>query len=203
MPDTSTFSGLPVPLYSEDADLPVALGDFRSSLEPRIVLQAESVADMQDRYGATPPGTIVSVPSTPAVYQKTPAGANSWRVISEDTGWQTFPGSIWKPNWANVSSGWRRVNGFTMVDIGATYTGPQVDAPSSGNIPDIDVLTLPSNVAPVHQRVPTNFLASSPGTMLAYVNGLVSITHIYSNGALNNNTTLTASFIYARGESDL
>jgi hypothetical protein len=54
----------------------------------------------------------------------------------------------------------------TMIDIGATYTGPQIVAPSSGNIDDLDVLTLPSNVAPVHQRVPTQYLASSPGSLV-------------------------------------
>jgi len=203
MPDTSTYSGLPVPLYSEDADLPVALGDFRESIEPRINLVAESVADMQDRYGGVPAGTLVSVPDIPAIYQKLVTLTNTWRVVSEDTGWNTFSGAVWADDWSNVSSGWRRVNGFTMVDIGATYTGAQIDAPSSGNIPDLDVMTLPSNVAPVHQRISANFLASSPGTIVAYVNQLVSISHVYPNGALNNSTTLTASFVYARGETDI
>lgn len=198
MPDTSSYSGLPVPLLSESANLPDALLRFREALDSHIVLFAESVSDMTARFGSASAGTLVSIPSLPAVYQKLSSTANTWRVASEDTGWQSFSSGVWAANWTDVGSGWRRLNGMTLVDLRATWTGDQVDAPSTGNIPDLPVMTLPSGVNPVHQQVPSNFLASSPGTLVAYVAGNVAITHIYSNGALNNGTTLTASFSFAR-----
>jgi len=120
MPDTSSYSGLPVPLLSEAANLPAALTDFRDDLEPHIVLFATSVSDMTSSYGAAPLGTVVSIPSIPAMYQKVASG---WRVTSEDTGWQTIADANFEADWDNISSAWRRVNGYTMVDIRATFTG--------------------------------------------------------------------------------
>jgi len=196
MPDTSSYSGLPVPLLSEAANLPAALTDFRDDLEPHIVLFATSVSDMTSSYGAAPLGTVVSIPSIPAMYQKVASG---WRVTSEDTGWQTIADANFEADWDNISSAWRRVNGYTMVDIRATFTGVTVNAPDTGGIPDIPILTLPSGVNPVHQQIPGTFLASSPGVFVAYVSGSVEITHLYPNGSLNNLTNLTASLIFARG----
>lgn len=196
MPDTSSYSGLPVPLLSEAANLPAALTDFRDDLDPHIVLFATSVSDMTSSYGAAPVGTMISIPSIPAVYQKVASG---YRVVSEDTGWQTIPDANFEADWDNISSGWRRVNGFTMVDIRATYTGTTVNAPDTGGIPDIPIMTLPSGANPVHQQIPGTFLASSPGVFVAYVSGSVEITHLYPNGSLNNLTNLTASIVFARG----
>lgn len=198
MPDTSSYSGLPVPLLTEAANGPDAFLQFRDVLEPHIVLFATSISDRDARYGPTPAGTLVSIPSIPAIYQKLADGINTWRVASEDTGWQNFSAGVWAANWTDQGSAWRRTNGVTLVDLRVTWTGDQITAPSSGNIPDLPLMTLPTGVAPVHQQATTSFLASSPGQLVAYVAGGVDITHIYPMGALNNGTTLTASLSYMR-----
>lgn len=117
-------------------------------------------------------------------------------LVKDDTGW--VPLTSFAPNWTNVNSGYRNINGLIQLDLQATYTGATVPSNTSGNIPDIALITLPLAARPQHQRVPGDFVASSPGSLVVNVNGTTVITHLYPNGSLEQNSTLICTMFYYR-----
>lgn len=116
-------------------------------------------------------------------------------VGTGDTGWVPF--LSFYPDWVQSNSAYRRVNGWVQLDIQFQYTGPTVPSNSTGNISDIDLFqNLPVEARPMHNRVTTHFLASSPGQLFVATNGTSVITHLYPNGALTSGTLLYATLGY-------
>lgn len=117
-------------------------------------------------------------------------------LLFDDTGWVT--GDIqFSENWLSVNTAWRKRNNWVQLDLNATYTGPTVPSNSTGNIIDIDLIDImPAEARPQHQRVPAQFVATSPGNLILNVNGTAVISHLYPNGSLNNGATLIATLGY-------
>jgi hypothetical protein len=142
---------------------------------------------------------VIAVPAgaaTPTVSSGATQAQICFDLIGEDTGWVT--GTIgFAANWTNVNTAYRKRNNWVQLDIQATYTGATVPSNSTGNIPDIPlILTTPLEARPQHQRIPSQFVATSPGNLILNVNGTCDITHLYPNGSLNNGATLIASLGY-------
>lgn len=117
-------------------------------------------------------------------------------LLFDDSGWVTGTVGL-ADDWTNVNTAWRKRNDWVQLDIQATWTGATVPSNSTGNIADIPlILSMPIEARPQHQRVPAQFVATSPGNLILNVNGTCDITHLYPNGSLNNNATLIATLGY-------
>ena len=117
-------------------------------------------------------------------------------LVEDDSGW--IPFTNFEPNWTDVNTAYRRINSGIQVDFQATWTGATIPSNSSGNIADIPLITVPLAARPQHQRVPAQFVASSPGALVINVLGTVVLTHLYPNGSLNNGSVLVCTAFYYR-----
>lgn len=199
MPDLSIFAKIPFPTGPEAMDAPAQLMALVEAIDPDVVLHATNAGDRDAKYSALPAGSIVTTTLSPwYVWLRTSTG---WVTLYEFADWTAFPGSVWATGWADVASRWSRYNSRIDFYLRATYLGEDVvgNPTNGGNVSDLPIMTLPSQVAPVLGQVPGQFLASTCGNINVAVAGGVTITHLYPGGTLSNGTVLTFSKSWRKG----
>lgn len=191
MPDSSTYSALPIPLEGEAADNPSVFAAFRASLEPRIVLFASSEADRNAKYGSVPAGSLVSCTTTPTLWQKSAAG---WNVLAHDSGWQSIP-TMNSSDFSNIATRWRLRNGWIEFQLNVTYNGATITSPSNGGIVDVKILDLPVAARPEGPNHVRGLYAGryGSGALLAAYTGAVWISDYTPNQTIESGDTITAT----------
>lgn len=180
IPDTNHYSAARVPTHVEASDLPSALGNFRTDIGPQLVLHATSASNRDAKYGAVPPGTIVSSAEANAVWMKTATG---WTTIHSDTGWIELSQAVYQPRWTHNGSKYRVLNDrFVELYWSATYNGvQQTNIGPAFNIDDEKVMTIPAEIRPnMAQKDWFNTTSHSyNGTFVVFNTGSVTCTHLY------------------------
>lgn len=209
MPNDSPFAKIPVPTFPEAMSGPAQMQEIVNAIDPNILLHAVSIGDRDSQYGELPAGSVVTTTQPPwyvwlrsftVVEGITVPG---WVTLYEFTDWQEFPSTVWASGWSDVASRWSRFNGRIDFYLRANYSGDDVtgNPTNGGNISDIPVMLLPSQVRPVLGQVPIQFLASTCGNINVSVNGNVAVTHLYPGGTLAGvaGTVVTASKTWRKG----
>jgi len=194
MPDTSHYSQLPVPTYSESPDGPVAFSNLRSALAPHINLFATTEADRDTRYVDAPDGTIVSSSISAAVWKKV---AGAWVELYSDEGKVLLASGAWEDQVSDIDSWYWIKGGLCTVYIHCTYTGDVHNAGDNGNIADIKILAMPSEARPMVYQTPTG--SCSSGSFLGcemFTSGGVRASYILGGPQVNTGDTISMTCVY-------
>ena len=197
MPDTNDYSQIPVPLYPEDPDLPVALAAVRESIRPRLVLFATSESNRDSLYGSkVPPGTLVSSTTTSHVWKKLPSG---WATVFYDSGWISLANASFPGDFSDNASAYRIVGSTCALHIDATWNGNDISGGTGGsNIGDQKILDLPAAACPEF-AFSGSYYAGAGGEMRIFSSGGVYITDIQNGSTLPSGARVIGSATYILG----
>jgi hypothetical protein len=144
MPTALPWSGARVPDATEGDDVPADLLRYGTDINPLLVLQADDQTDRDANFATVPDGTVVSCAALNLLWQKISSG---WKTYGYQTAYAA-PGVTWASGWTDSGSSVRREGNLLVGVIAAAYNVDIGPFNSAGNLTDLPVCTLPTDLRP-------------------------------------------------------
>lgn len=172
MPETTTYSGAPIPVGTDAHQVPADLKKYANHVDPMLVLKAADEAERNARFADVPTGTLVSGTDRRIIWRKEGTG---WDTVWSYTPWTRV--SLLNSFTAGQTIYWSRI-GDIVYWRGALMLPPVSSYPGGEYKAWCDV---PTEARPIqnNQRFPAGTDAADPvnaafrctdGQFMAYCN---------------------------------